>query len=106
MGTRPVQLRVPEEILKRIDRYVREGMYRSRSEVILDATRRFLERASPTTPLELFITRYTDGRLEPSEDAAQILNQLFHTVTADPKWRESFGKTPEEIMQRLRRRVG
>ncbi len=106
MGTRLVQLRVPEEILRRIDAYVREGMYRSRSEVILDATRRFLQRASPTTPLELFIEKYAAGKIEPSKEATQIIDKLFTSLAADARWKERFGKKPEEIMGMLRSRVG
>jgi len=100
-----VQLRVPEEIVRRIDRYVLEGMYRSRSDLILDATRRFLERSTPSSPLEAFIGKYLEGRLEPMKDAEKRIDQIFDKVRGDENWRNRFGTTPEEVMQRLRSRA-
>jgi len=94
LGTRLIQIRVPEEILRRIDRYVLDGMYRSRSELILDATRRFLERTAPSSPIEMFIGKYLEGRLEPVEDAKKRVNQILEKVRSDGTWRERFGTTP------------
>jgi len=102
---RLVQLRVPEELVRRIDRFVAEGLYRSRSEVIVDATRRFLERSAPSSALELFIDSYMAGALKPSEEAPENLRQVFEKLRKDPRWRAQFGNTPEEIMRKLRSRA-
>jgi len=105
LGTRLIQLRVPEEIVRRIDRYVLEGMYRSRSDLILDATRRFLERSAPSSPLEVFIGKYLESRLEPVKDAGKRIDQIFDKLRGDETWRKRFGATPEDVMQRLRSRA-
>ena len=102
---RAVQVRVPEEFLRKIDRLIETGMYRSRSEVILDATRRLLERSTPPSPLELFVEKYLAGKVEPSQEAEEVISKLFEKVRADTEWRKSFGETPEEVMDRLRRRL-
>jgi len=100
-----VQLRVPEELIRRIDSFVREGLYRSRSEVIVDATRRFLERSDPSSPLELFIDSFLIGALKPSKEADTNLNQLFEKLRKDARWRTHFGNTPDAVMQKLRNRA-
>lgn len=105
MGTRQIQIRVPEEIVRRIDRYVLEGMYRSRSDLILDATRRFLERTTPSSPLEVFIGKYLEGRLEPVKDAERRIDETFGKLRSDETWRRRFGTTPEEVMRRIRSRA-
>lgn len=105
MGTHLIQIRVPEEILRRIDRYVQQGMYRSRTEVILDATRRFLERSAPSSPLELFIEKYLGGKLKPTAEASERLDRIFDKLRSDEAWSEHFGRSPEEVMRRLRSRA-
>lgn len=102
---RLVQLRVPEELVRRIDRFVAEGLYRSRSEVIVDATRRFLERSTPSSALESFIDSYMAGTLKPSKEAPESLMQIFQKLRKDPGWRAQFGDTPEELMRKLRSRA-
>jgi len=102
---RAVQVRVPEEFLRKIDRLIGAGMYRSRSEVILDATRRLLERAMPPSPLELFVEKYLAGKIEASREAEEVISKLFEKVRGDAEWRKSLGETPEEVMDRLRRRL-
>jgi len=102
---RAVQVRVPEEFLRKIDRLIETGIYRSRSEVILDATRRLVERSMPPSPLELFVEKYLAGKIEPSREAEEVVSKLFEKVRADAEWRKSFGETPEEVMERLRRRL-
>jgi Arc/MetJ-type ribon-helix-helix transcriptional regulator len=103
--TRAVQVRVPEEFLRKIDRLIETGIYRSRSDVILDATRRLLERSMPPSPLELFVEKYLAGKVEPSREAEDVVTKLFEKVRVDAKWRKSFGETPDEVMDRLRRRL-
>jgi len=102
---RAVQVKVPEEFLRKIDRLIETGIYRSRSEVILDATRRLLERSMPPSPLELFIEKYLAGKIEPSREAEEAVSKLFEKVRADTEWRKSLGETPEEVMDRLKRRL-
>jgi len=101
---RLVQLRVPEELLRRVDRFVSEGLYRSRSEVIVDATRRFIERSAPSSPFEEFIRAYLTGKLEPSKRAEESLQILFEKLRKNRSWQTYFGDAPEEVMERLRRR--
>jgi len=103
--SRAVQIRVPEEFLRRIDRLIETGMYRSRSEVILDATRRLLERAMPPSTLEFFVEKYLAGKVEPSREAEDLVSKLFEKVRSDAEWRKSFGETPEGIIDKLRRRL-
>jgi Arc/MetJ-type ribon-helix-helix transcriptional regulator len=103
---RLVQLRVPEEIIRRIDRFVAEGLYRSRSEVIVDATRRFLEKSAPSTAIEQFIDSYMAGTLKPSENATENIRKLFEKLRKDPSWRVQYGNTPEEVIRKLRSRAG
>lgn len=100
-----VQLRVPEELLRRIDKFVSEGLYKSRSEVIVDATRRFLERSSSTSPLETFIESYLAGRVKPSKQVQENLEDLFEKLRSRMDWRAKFGDTPEKVMKRLRSRA-
>ena len=102
---RLVQLKVPEELMRRIDRFVDEGLYRSRSEVIVDATRRFLERSPPSSALEDFIDSFLTGALKPSKGAEANLGRLFEKLRKDPQWRRQFGTSPSEIMRKLRNRA-
>jgi Arc/MetJ-type ribon-helix-helix transcriptional regulator len=102
---RLVQLRVPEELLRRIDGYVSEGLYKSRSEVIVDATRRFLERSAPASPLEGFIESYLRGRVKPSKNVQKSLHKIFGKLRTDRSWHARFGDTPEEVMRSLRSRA-
>jgi Arc/MetJ-type ribon-helix-helix transcriptional regulator len=99
-----VQVRVPEEILRKIDKFIQEGVYRSRSEIILDATRRFLEKSTPSHPLELFIDKYLAEKIEPSKDAIRIVDEIFEKVRRDETWKNHFGRMPEEVLEKLRRR--
>lgn len=80
-------------------------MYRSRSELILDATRRFLEKTMPPTSLEFFIQRYLLGKVKPTQESERIVSELFKKVQTDTTWMKHFGKTPEEVMKTLRRRL-
>jgi metal-responsive CopG/Arc/MetJ family transcriptional regulator len=91
--------------LRRIDRPVAEGLYRSRSEAIMDATRRFLERSAPSSPPELFIDSYITGALKPSEETSENIKEAFEKLRKDPEWRTRFGDTPEELMRKLRNRA-
>lgn len=102
---RLVQLRVPEELLRRIDRYVSEGLYKSRSEVIVDATRRFLERSAPASPLEGFIESYLKKVVKPSKHAQKNLDKIFEKLRNDRSWHTRFGNTPEQVMRSLRSRA-
>jgi len=102
---RLVQLRVPEELLRRIDRCVSEGLYKSRSEVIVDATRRFLERSAPASPLEGFIESYLKRVVKPSKHAQRSLDRIFGKLRNDRSWHARFGDTPEEVMRSLRSRA-
>lgn len=103
--SRLVQLRVPEELIRRIDRFVDEGLYRSRSEVIVDATRRFVERSTPSSALELFVDSFLAGTLKPSKEANTSLDELFEKLRKDSSWRDHIGNTPDEIMRKLRSRA-
>ena len=102
---RLVQLRVPEELIRRIDGFVHDGLYRSRSEFIVDATRRFLERSDPSSPLELFIDSFLIGALQPSKEAGANLDRLFEKLRKDSRWRGRFGSTPDDVMRKLRSRA-
>jgi Arc/MetJ-type ribon-helix-helix transcriptional regulator len=104
-GGKLVQLRVPEELLRRIDGFVHEGLYRSRSEFIVDATRRFLERSDPSSPLELFIDSFLNGAPKPSKEADTSLDRLFEKLRKDARWRRRSGNTPEEVMRKVRSRA-
>jgi metal-responsive CopG/Arc/MetJ family transcriptional regulator len=102
---RLVQLRLPDELLRRVDRFVAEGLYRSRSELIVDATRRFLQRSAPTSGLELFIDSYMTGAVKPSKESSESLEELFQKLRKDSRWRAQLGDTPERLMRRLRSRA-
>lgn len=103
--TRMIQVRVPEHFLKRIDYLIEKGLYRSRSEVILDATRRFLEKSMPPSYLESFIEKYLAGKVARTTEAKERIDKLFEKMRMDTAWKKRFGETPEEIMDRLRRRL-
>lgn len=102
--TRLIQIRIPEDLLKKIDYLLEKGMYRSRSEFILDATRRFIEKSMPSSPLESFIQRYLMGKVEPTQESEKTISELFRKVQADVTWRKRFGETPEKVMEKLRKR--
>jgi len=102
--TRLIQIRIPEDMLRKIDRLLEKGMYRSRSEFILDATRRFIEKSMPSSPLESFIHRYLMKKVKPTRESEKTINELFRKVQADVNWRKRFGETPEEVMDKLRKR--
>jgi len=103
--TRLIQIRIPEDLLRKIDHLLEKGMYRSRSEFILDATRRFIEKSMPSSPLESFIQRYLMGKVEPIQESEKTIGELFRKVRADVNWRKRFGETPEEVMDKSRKRL-
>lgn len=103
--THMIQIRVPEDFLKKIDSLIEKGLYRSRSEVILDATRRFLEKSMPASFLESFIEKYLAGKVERTPEAKERIDKLFGKLRTDTAWKKRLGETPEEIIDRLRRRL-
>jgi|GEM_PF-948672 len=90
-----LQVRIPIRIIKKLDRLIEAGIFRSRSEAVAESLRRLLLEYSTLVDEESFIVeRYLSGRLEkdlsPSdivevnvEEAKENLAKFFGTTDVD-----------------------
>ncbi len=98
-----IQVRVPVELVKRMDRLIANGLYRSRSEMLIDAVRHLLLTYGGEKPeVERFILHYLKGRVRREEDL-EVIVKLFTDDVVERIMEKTEAKTPEELMRRIRR---
>lgn len=96
-----VQVRVPEKLAREIENLVKKGLYKNKSEVVIDAVRHFLgsERKSEITE---HIERQITGTPQKTGYSKKELEKLWETVQIEGAWKKRFGKTADEVMTTLR----
>jgi len=69
-----VQIRLPEKLVKTIDKLIKEGYYSSRSELYADALRRFLNDFKFMDEISDFIEEYLSNNIKRDIDSRTTLN--------------------------------
>ncbi len=98
-----LQVRMPEQLADAIEALVKQGLYKNRSEVVVDAVRHFLgsEKKSSTA---LLIERQLMGKSEHTGYSKQELDELWDKVRQGKAWKERFGARADDVMATLRTR--
>jgi len=90
-----IQARFPERIAKMVESLVEKGVYKSKSEVIIDATRRFLERRRESSRIKKFIHDYLAGHIEKSKSSDKVIEEICENIEIEG--------SVEVVMNRIRR---
>ncbi|MEA1998990.1 MAG: ribbon-helix-helix domain-containing protein [Euryarchaeota archaeon] len=98
-----VQIRMPQKLATGIERLVEDGLYKNRSEVVIDAVRHFLgsERKSNVA---LQIEEHLIGKSKMVGYSKEELDGLWAKVRRGEEWKGRFGKGADEVMITLRSR--
>lgn len=98
-----VQIRMPEHLADAIEALVNQGLYKNRSEVVIDAVRHFLgsDKKSSTA---LLIERQLMGKSEHTGYSKRELDELWDKVRQGKAWKERFGERADDVMATLRTR--
>ncbi|MEE8400750.1 MAG: ribbon-helix-helix domain-containing protein [Candidatus Hydrothermarchaeaceae archaeon] len=99
-----VQLRMPKALIKSIEELVQRGIYKNKSEVIVDAVRHHVVGAKERSDVSLFLRDDMRGKAERVGYSREELEILWRKVREGEEWKEKFGSTIEEVMHRLRGR--
>ncbi|MGQ4914810.1 MAG: ribbon-helix-helix domain-containing protein [Candidatus Asgardarchaeia archaeon] len=102
-----VQVRIPEKLLKKVEKLCKEGYYRSKGEVIIDAIRHLLERYEQKDEIEKLTELSILGKVpkKKSFDLTDITIDVDED-TILKNISEYFGtENIDEIINRLRRRL-
>lgn len=100
-----VQVRFPRKIAEFIDELVRQGFYKSRSEFIVDASRRLLGRKIQKSRITKFVEEYLKGKVYRSEHGYEKVREICEKIRESEEWKKKFeGKTMEEVMAEVRGR--
>ena len=98
-----LQIRMPEKLAAAIEGLVKQGLYKNRSEVVIDAVRHFLGTEKKSS-IAVLIERQLMGKSEHTGYSKKELDELWDTVRQDEAWKERFGKRADEVMATLRKR--
>ena len=98
-----VQIRMPQKLATGIERLVAEGLYKNRSEVVIDAVRHFLgsERKSNVA---LQIEEHLIGKNKRMGYSKEEIDGLWAKVRRGEEWKRRFGVDADEVMITLRSR--
>lgn len=96
-----IQMRMPEKLAADIERLVKKGLYKNRSEVVIDAVRHFLgsERKSDVA---LLIEGQLIGKSERTGYSKKEMDELWDKVRQGEAWKKRFGESADEVMATLR----
>ena len=106
MTSNIVQARVPSELVKQLDRLVKAGYYKNRSEAIVDALRHFVGTQETSSEVARAIRLQMQGHQHPFEEAQQEeLRTIAKKLVWNSELRARFGTSLDETMKTLRGRV-
>lgn len=98
-----IQIRMPEKLAEDIERLVKRGIYKNRSEVIIDAVRHFLG-CEKKNEIALLIERQLMGKSEKTGYSKEEIEELWDKVRSGDAWKKRFGESADEVMAALRKR--
>lgn len=98
-----IQIRMPERLAKDINELVKRGLYKNRTEVVIDAVRHFLG-SEKKSDIVLLIERQLMGKSEKTGYSKKELDELWEKVKMSDAWKERFGEGVDEVMATLRKR--
>lgn len=98
-----IQIRMPEKLAKDINELVKRGLYKNRTEVVIDAVRHFLG-SEKKSDIVLLIERQLMGKSEKTGYSKKELDELWEKVKMSDAWKERFGESVDEVMATLRKR--
>ena len=107
MSSEVVQVRMPKTLLKNIEKLVQSGLYKNRSEVIIDAMRHFIGADRRESDIAAFIRLGLIGKsnMKAKGLTKADLERLWKKVRTKDDWKDLFGENPEQVMARLRGRI-
>lgn len=94
---------MPNTLAEAIEGLVKTGLYKNKSEVVIDAVRHFIgsERKSG---IAVLIEQQLKGQTGNTGCSRVELDTLWDKVREDNEWKKRFGESPEEVMTTLRSR--
>ncbi len=99
-----IQVRLPIALVKELDRLLKEGYYRDRTEAIADAVRRLIERFAKIDRIRRIVRLYLMGKL--SQDAS--IDEIGHLENVKDIRRAFINiygtDNVDEILDKIRRR--
>lgn len=98
-----IQIRMPERLAEDIERLVKKGLYKNKSEVVIDAVRHFLG-GEKKSSIALFIEQQLIGKSEKSGYSKKELDELWEKLRKGEEWRKRFGDSADRVMATLRGR--
>ena len=98
-----IQIRMPEKLAEDIEELVKKGLYKNRSEVVIDAVRHFLA-SEKKSSIALIIERQLMGKSEKTSYSKNELEDLWDKVRKGEAWKKRFGESADEVMATLRKR--
>lgn len=98
-----IQIRMPEKLAEAIEGLVKQGLYKNRSEAVIDAVRHFLG-SEKKSGITLLIQRQLMGKSEQTGYSEKELDELWERVRQGEAWKERFGESMDEVMTTLKRR--
>lgn len=96
-----IQIRMPVKLAEDIERLVKKGLYKNRSEVVIDAVRHFLG-SEKRSEIGSLIERQLMGRREEVGYSKEELDALWAKVRSGDAWKKRFGESADEVMATLR----
>jgi Arc/MetJ-type ribon-helix-helix transcriptional regulator len=96
-----IQIRMPERLAREIEGLVSRGLYKNKSEVVIDAVRHFLG-SREKSDIALFIEGQLIGKAEKTVYSKKELDELWDKVRKGDEWKKRFGDSADEVMSTLR----
>jgi len=96
-----IQIRMPGKLAEDIEKLVKKGLYKNRSEVIIDAVRHFLG-SEKRSEIASFIEKQLIGKSEKAGYSKEELDELWAKVRSGDAWKKRFGESADEVMAALR----
>lgn len=98
-----IQIRIPKKLEENIEGLVKKGLYKNRSEVVIDAVRHFLGSGKKSGTALVIEQQLIGKRGEPRYSKNEI-DELWEKIRKGEAWKKRFGESPNEVMATLRER--
>lgn len=96
-----IQIRMPEKLAIDINELVKKGLYKNRTEVVIDAVRHFLG-SEKKSDIAMLIEQQLIGKREKQSYSEKELDELWNKIRKGEEWKKRFGKSTDEVMATLR----
>lgn len=98
-----IQIRMPEKLAKDINELVKRGLYKNRTEVVIDAVRHFLG-SEKKSDIALLIEQQLIGKSGEPSYSKKEMDELWEKLRKGEEWKKRFGESTDEVMATLRAR--